>query len=191
MQKSFTVKELADEFGLSVRTLSRDLDELSGLGVPIYSVQGRGADTDCAGADRRRSVSRKARRPPSFACQSLSYFSTLPFGDGAATALHKFYHYLPADTKEQIDRLKDRVMIHSPFRAMSSEILQTLMEAIMVRQVVTISYRSSAGSSQRHIQPIGLYASSGYWYCPAYCFTQEDIRQFRVDRIIAPASMSP
>lgn len=46
MQKSFTVKELADEFGLSVRTLSRDLDELSGLGVPIYSVQGRGADTD-------------------------------------------------------------------------------------------------------------------------------------------------
>ena len=191
MQKSFTVKELADEFGLSVRTLSRDLDELSGLGVPIYPCKAEGRIQIAGSGCRRRSVSRKARRPPSFACQSLSYFSTLPFGDGAATALHKFYHYLPADTKEQIDRLKDRVMIHSPFRAMSSEILQTLMEAIMVRQVVTISYRSSAGSSQRHIQPIGLYASSGYWYCPAYCFTQEDIRQFRVDRIILPASMSP
>lgn len=186
-KKSFTVKELADEFGLSVRTLSRDLDELSGLGVPIYSVQGRGGGYRLLQERMLPPISFTESEATAifFACQSLSYFSTLPFGDGAATALHKFYHYLPADTKEQIDRLKDRVMIHSPFRAMSSEILQTLMQAIMVRQAVTISYRSSAGSSQRHIQPIGLYASSGYWYCPAYCFTQEDIRQFRVDRIIA------
>ncbi|WP_242615246.1 helix-turn-helix transcriptional regulator [Paenibacillus solani] len=172
-KKSFTVRELADEFGLSVRTISRDLDELSGLGVPIYSVQGRGGGY--------RLLQERMLPPISFteseaiaiffACQSLGYFSTLPFGDGAATALHKFYHYLPADIKEQIDRLKDRVMIHSLFRRMSADILQTLMEAVMVRQAVTISYRSSAGSSQRHIQPIGLYASSGYWYCPAYCFT--------------------
>ncbi|GIP05393.1 DeoR family transcriptional regulator [Paenibacillus lautus] len=186
-KKSFTVRELADEFGLSVRTISRDLDELSGLGVPIYSVQGRGGGY--------RLLQERMLPPISFteseaiaiffACQSLSYFSTLPFGEGAATALHKFYHYLPADIKEQIDRLKDRVMIHSPFRPMSADILQTLMQAVMVRQAVTISYRSSAGSSQRHIQPIGLYASSGYWYCPAYCFTQEDIRQFRVDRMTA------
>ncbi|MGG3281696.1 helix-turn-helix transcriptional regulator [Paenibacillus solani] len=186
-KKSFTVRELADEFGLSVRTISRDLDELSGLGVPIYSVQGRGGGY--------RLLQERMLPPISFteseaiaiffACQSLGYFSTLPFGDGAATALHKFYHYLPADIKEQIDRLKDRVMIHSPFRPMSADILQTLMEAVMVRQAVTISYRSSAGSSQRHIQPIGLYASSGYWYCPAYCFTQEDVRQFRVDRMTA------
>ncbi|WP_433941401.1 helix-turn-helix transcriptional regulator [Paenibacillus lautus] len=186
-KKSFTVRELADEFGLSVRTISRDLDELSGLGVPIYSVQGRGGGY--------RLLQERMLPPISFteseaiaiffACQSLSYFSTLPFGEGAATALHKFYHYLPADIKEQIDRLKDRVMIHSPFRPMSADILQTLMQAVMVRQAVTISYRSSAGSSQRHIQPIGLYASSGYWYCPAYCYTKKDIRQFRVDRMTA------
>lgn len=74
-KKSFTVKELADEFGLSVRTLSRDLDELSGLGVPIYSVQGRGADTDCCRSGCcHRSVSRKARRPPSFCVPILKLF---------------------------------------------------------------------------------------------------------------------
>jgi predicted DNA-binding transcriptional regulator YafY len=37
-KKSFTVKELADEFGLSSRTIMRDLQELSELGVPIYSI---------------------------------------------------------------------------------------------------------------------------------------------------------
>ncbi|MGV2806679.1 HTH domain-containing protein, partial [Clostridium perfringens] len=124
-KKTFTVKELADDFGLSVRTLSRDLDELSGLGVPIYSVQGRGGGY--------RLLQERMLPPISFteseaiaiffACQSLSYFSTLPFGDGAATALHKFYRYLPADIKAQIDRLKARGMIHSPFRALSPAIL--------------------------------------------------------------------
>ncbi|MPY18704.1 helix-turn-helix transcriptional regulator [Paenibacillus glucanolyticus] len=186
-KKTFTVKELADEFGLSVRTLSRDLDELSVLGVPIYSVQGRGGGY--------RLLQERMLPPISFteseaiaiffACQSLNDFSSLPFGDGAAAAIHKFYHYLPADIKEQINRLKDRVMIHNSFRPMSANILQTLMQAVMVRQVVTVHYRSSTGSSQRDIQPIGLYASSGYWYCPAYCFTQDDIRQFRVDRMTA------
>lgn len=41
-RKSFTVNELANEFGLSSRTITRDLQELSELGVPLYSVQGRG-----------------------------------------------------------------------------------------------------------------------------------------------------
>ncbi|UUZ87111.1 HTH domain-containing protein [Paenibacillus sp. P26] len=41
-KKKFTVRELADEFGLSPRTITRDLQELSEIGVPIYTVQGRG-----------------------------------------------------------------------------------------------------------------------------------------------------
>ncbi|UUZ92597.1 HTH domain-containing protein [Paenibacillus sp. P25] len=41
-RKKFTVRELADEFGLSPRTITRDLQELSEIGVPIYTVQGRG-----------------------------------------------------------------------------------------------------------------------------------------------------
>ncbi|MFD2663361.1 helix-turn-helix transcriptional regulator [Paenibacillus thailandensis] len=70
---------------------------------------------------------------------------------------------------------------------MSAEVLQTLLQAIMIRSVVAIEYKSSSGVSERNIQPIGLYASSGYWYCPAYCFARGDIRQFRADRILSAA----
>jgi predicted DNA-binding transcriptional regulator YafY len=45
-KKSFTVPELAEEFGLSTRTITRDLQELSALGIPIYSVQGRGGGSN-------------------------------------------------------------------------------------------------------------------------------------------------
>lgn len=184
---SFTVRELADEFGLSTRTITRDLLELSELGVPVYSIQGKGGGY--------RLLQERLLPPISFtegeaiamffACQSMDHYSSLPFGKGADSALQKFYHYLPADIKEQIDRLENRVMFWSPYRWMSAEILQTLLKAIMIGSVVNIEYRSSSGVSERHIQPIGLYASSGYWYCPAYCFTKEDIRQFRADRILS------
>jgi predicted DNA-binding transcriptional regulator YafY len=67
---------------------------------------------------------------------------------------------------------------------MSADVLETLLEAIMGKTVARIRYRSRGGESERDIQPIGLYASSGYWYCPAYCMQRGEIRQFRADRIV-------
>ncbi|MEN1988049.1 helix-turn-helix transcriptional regulator [Paenibacillus hubeiensis] len=186
-KKSFTVKELADEFGRSTRTITRDLQELSELGIPIYSIQGRGGGYKLL-QERMLppiSLSESEAIAMFFACQSLDFFSSLPFGDGAESALHKFYHYLPADIKEQIDRLKGRIMLWSPYRSMAQGILQTLLQAIMVGSVVTLEYNSGSGVGLRNVQPIGLYTSSGYWYCPAYCFHREDIRQFRADRILS------
>ena len=119
-----------------------------------------------------------------FACQSLQYYGSLPFDEGAEAALHKFYHYLPTDVKEQIDRLKNKVAIWSPYRSMSSPCLRTLLQAVMIRSAVTIEYKSSHDISVRDIQPIGLYSSQGYWYCPAYCFSRKAYRLFRGDRIV-------
>lgn len=39
-KRKFTVKELADEFNVSSRTILRDLQELGELGVPLYSEVG-------------------------------------------------------------------------------------------------------------------------------------------------------
>ncbi len=186
-KKSFTVQELADEFGLSTRTIARDLLELSELGVPVYSIQGRGGGY--------KLLQERLLPPITFteseavamfiACQSLRHLSALPFGEGAESALHKFYHYLPAESKTQIDRLKDRVAIWSPHRQVLPECLRTLMQAIMIRSVVAIDYRSVQGVEKRNIQPVGLFENDGFWYCPAYCFLREDYRLFRADRILA------
>lgn len=192
-KKSFTVQELADEFGLSTRTITRDLQELSELGVPIYSIQGRGGGY--------KLLQERILPPIAFseseavamfiACQSLQHFGTLPFDEGATSALHKFYHYLPADVREQIDRLKNNVTIWSPHRFMFPKILRTLLQAIMICCVVTIEYSSSHGLTQRNIQPIGLFARDGYWYCPAYCFQRTvpyGSNPFRLSERIDPLS---
>lgn len=184
-KRSFTVRELADEFGLSPRTITRDLQELSEVGFPIYSVQGRGGGYRLLQERMLPPIAFSENEAVAvfFACQSLQYFGSVPFDESAASAIHKFYHYLPADAKEQIDRLRNRVVIWNPHRTMSADFLQTLLQAIMNDSVVTIAYKSGDGVTQRDIQPIGLYASEGYWYCPAYCFLRQTYRLFRADRI--------
>jgi len=184
-KKAFTVRELADEFGLSVRTAARDLRELSELGVPVYSVQGRGGGY--------RLLRERLLPPIAFteneavamfvAGQSLGHLGALPFEEGTEAALRKFYHYMPEDVRGRIDRLKDRVAIWSPRRDMSPDVLKTLLQGIMAKSAVSIAYESSGGAKPRDIQPIGLFESDGYWYCPAYCFRAQAYRLFRADRI--------
>lgn len=188
-KKHFTVPELAYEFGLSTRTITRDLQELSVLGFPIYSVQGRGGGYRLLQERMLPPISFTESEAVAmfFACESLQFFGSLPFEDGAVTALNKFYHYLPADVKEQIDRLRSKVVIWNPNRSMSKDCLETLLQAVMKHCAVTIEYTSSHGITRRDIQPVGIYAAHGYWYCPAYCFERKDYRLFRADRIRSAA----
>ncbi len=41
-KKSVTAQELAERFEVSTRTIYRDIELLSGAGIPIYTVQGKG-----------------------------------------------------------------------------------------------------------------------------------------------------
>ncbi|WP_248924972.1 helix-turn-helix transcriptional regulator [Paenibacillus hamazuiensis] len=184
-KKAVTVRELADEFGLSPRTITRDLQELSEVGFSIYAVQGRGGGYRLLHERMLPPIafSESEAAAVFFACQSLQYFGSVPFDESAASVIHKFYHYLPADVKEQIDRLRNKVVIWNPYRAMSSSCLQTLLHAIMNKRAVTIAYKSNEGLTERDIQPVGLCASEGYWYCPAFCFLRQTYRLFRADRI--------
>ena len=39
-KKTVTAKELAERFNVSVRTIYRDVDDLSCSGIPVYTIQG-------------------------------------------------------------------------------------------------------------------------------------------------------
>lgn len=40
-KKQFTIKELSDEFNVSTRTISRDLNELCSFGIPFIQKEDR------------------------------------------------------------------------------------------------------------------------------------------------------
>jgi len=184
-KRKFTVKELAREFGVSPRTIFRDLQELSELGVPLYSEVGP------HGGYR---VLKERMLPPIafteeeavamfFAVHALRHYSSLPFEAESSSALSKFYSYLPEDVRDRIDQMKNRVDFVTPPRQAESPYLSVLLDAAVHQKVLFIEYEALNGKSSREIQPIGIYANNGLWYCPAYCFLRGDFRVFRCDRI--------
>jgi predicted DNA-binding transcriptional regulator YafY len=65
-----TASDLARELEVSERTVLRDLDELSGAGVPVYATRGRGGGFQLIDGYRSElapptSAADRARRPPS------------------------------------------------------------------------------------------------------------------------------
>lgn len=194
-KRKFTVKELAEEYGVSTRTILRDLQELGELGVPLYSEVGPHGGY--------RLLNERLLPPIAFtedeavavffASHALRHYSHLPFEAEASSALEKFYHNMPADIRERIDRLRDRVDFVTPARSSEFPYLQLLLDGALNGQVIRIEYASSGGTSSRCIQPVGIYASSGLWYCPAYCFLRGELRLFRCDRIrrAEPAGSEP
>ncbi|WP_152655583.1 YafY family protein [Oceanobacillus sp. CFH 90083] len=184
-KRKFTARELAEEFNVSYRTILRDLDELSELGVPLYSE---------VGADGGYYVLNERMLPPVllkeseaialyFAFQSLQFVGSLPFETEIGYVLKKLYSYLPSDAKLRIDTMKDRIVFWNPRRVQTANELDVLLHAAVDQSTVVIQYDSQKEIKERTIQPIGLYSHNGFWYCPAYCFLRKDIRLFRADRI--------
>jgi len=183
-KRKFTVRELAEEFGVSTRTMLRDLQELSELGVPLYSE---------VGPHGGYQVLRERILPPIafteeeavamfFAVYALRHYSSLPFETQTASALDKFYLHMSSDVRDRIDQMKNRVDFVAPTRQQESPYLSILLEAAVEQKVLLIEYESGK-DALRKIQPIGIYASNGLWFCPAYCFLRKEFRIFRCDRI--------
>lgn len=194
-KRKFTVGELAREFGVSRRTILRDLQELGELGVPLYSE---------VGPHGGYQVLRERLLPPIafteeeavsifFAVHALRHYSSLPFETESSAALKKFYAFMPEDVRERIDQMKNRVDFITPMRSAPAPFLSVLLNAAVRQQVLHIRYESREKSSDRDIQPIGIFTRNGLWYCTAYCRLSEGMRVFRCDRIqsASPSEAEP
>ncbi|MFE5317733.1 helix-turn-helix transcriptional regulator [Paenibacillus sp. NPDC056579] len=184
-KRKFTVKELAQEFGVSTRTMLRDLQELSELGVPLYSEVGPHGGYQVL---KERilppiAFSEEEAAAMFFAVYALRHYSSLPFESESASALDKFYLHMSGDVRDRIDQMKNRVDFVTPTRQQESPYLSILLEAAVQQKVLRIEYGSQGEEACRSIQPIGIYANNGLWFCPAYCFLRRGFRIFRCDRM--------
>jgi predicted DNA-binding transcriptional regulator YafY len=90
---------------------------------------------------------------------------------------------MPKDVRNCIDQMKNRMDFVTPTRLSASPHLPFLLDAAIHQKVILIDYESKSGRTSREIQPVGIYANGGFWYCPAYCFRCKGFRVFRCDRI--------
>jgi predicted DNA-binding transcriptional regulator YafY len=184
-KKRFTVKELAQEFGVSKRTILRDLQELSLMGVPLYSEVGPHGGYQVLNERILPPIAFSEDEAISifFAIHALRHYISLPFDAEYESIKKKFYFNLSGDIRDTIDRMKNRVDFVSVHQQEKIPFLKQLLDASIQQKVIIISYENNGQTSSRKIQPIGIYAKEGKWYCPSYSFSREDYRVFRCDRI--------
>ncbi|ALS28794.1 DNA-binding protein [Paenibacillus sp. 32O-W] len=183
-QRPETAQRLADKFEVSKRTILRDMQALSEMGIPLY------ATTGPAGGFR---LMEGFRLPPLqldsqealtvlFALRSVTKMADTPFRQARWTVADKIRAILPEQTLKQIEPMLERVELEVPERKVKTPHLSALLEHAAESRWVRVLYRSENHRRWLQLLPRRIYAAHGFWYCEAYSVAQEEQRTFRVDR---------
>ncbi|PPL01441.1 helix-turn-helix transcriptional regulator [Parapedobacter indicus] len=182
-------QELADRFGVSLRTIYRDIRSLEQAGVPIFGEAGSGY-----------SIVDGYRLPPvlftkeealSFvgAQKLMGKFMDRKLQEHYEAALYKIKAVLRMTEKDWLTNIESKIVMAKPgyeiFNANVPHALSTLFESIAQRIKVALSYKGLRDELPQHrvIEPVGMFHEMNYWYIYAYCHARKAYRQFRADRI--------
>ena len=185
-------EELAEHYGISLRTVYRDISALGEAGVPVVGEAGVGY-----------SLVKGYHLPPVMltAEEASALFTggelAKKFTDGSLNAavdgaLAKLRAILPADRKDHMEHLaRGTVIATAPGGSGGSTAeagppcLAAVQQAVARRRVLAMAYRGRERPEEtaREVEPLGVVFYGGNWYLVAWCRLRKDLRHFRVDRI--------
>ena len=176
-----TAERLASEFGVSVRTIKRDLDSLESSGTPIWSRPGPGGGYGLAqGSMPPISLS------PAQAVSLLAAVSAAPdapYADLALVEVRKILDVLDPLTREHVQQLANRVWVDRP-TSPPKRVRSVIEQGMTDQRVLRIEYISGEGTTTlREVEPILFGSTTGRWYLMGWCQLRDAIRWFRLDRI--------
>ena len=174
-----TAPELAKKFEVSVRTIYRDIDMLSGAGIPVYTTTGHGGGIHLFDnfVLKKSLLSEQEMQDILIGVQSLSAVQ-YPDTDGVMSKLKATFQITESDWIE-IDFSRWGSIVEK-----EKQYFEMLKRSILGRQEIQFLYYNSLGEvSQRRCQPLKMVYKDKAWYLYAYCLKRNDYRLFRISRI--------
>lgn len=176
-KKSMTARELATHFGVSSRTIYRDVELLSSAGIPIYMSKGKGGGISL-----------------------LSDFvlNKAVLTDGEKSDILSALHAVEAVSLEQTNTAVQKLSslfgntnvdwVEVDFSGWANadeeaKRFSLLKSAILRKKKVAFDYHSSEGSTQRTAEPMKLCFKGQSWYLYAFCTVRQDYRFFKLRRM--------
>lgn len=174
-----TAPELAERFEVSVRTIYRDIDALSGAGIPVYAEAGRNGGIRLMHdfVLDQAVLSQEEKQEILAALQSINIVRNI----GESQTLQKLsaLFAVPTDNWLEVDFSR---WGNQGFDKEKFELLKT---AVIRRRHVRIRYAGSDGTVwERTVQPYKLVYKSKAWYLRAFCTEKQDMRTFKLNRIL-------
>lgn len=185
-----TAARLAEETGVSERTLYRDIEALRAGGALIDGAAGLGYTL----------VEDPALPPQMFTrleveALVLGLGEVRHMGDGALAkaaeqAMAKITATLPERVQRQAIHAASRSIRFNP-RPTTPAHISLLREATWEEREVTLRYRDMNGSeTERRIWPLSIVYFDNALMCMAWCLLRQDYRRFHLDRMEAVALSS-
>ncbi len=191
-----TTEDLAQELGVSVRSIFRDLAQLRDRGYPIEADRGRGGGV-------RLHASWGLGRVLLSTEEALGSLLTLAvcdklnfpmFESELARARKKIVDAFPNFERRKIAPLRERIFVGPPASRAVRESWQEPERAVMRRlqvafvqdRVVRVEYVKQGGEhSLRRVEPHAVSINWPAWYLLAYDHLRGEARTFRCDRFVS------
>lgn len=175
-------RDLAEQLGVSLRTLYRDIETLVASGIPIEGERGVGYILREPIFLPPLNLSHIELEALQFGMELAKRSSDTELNVAANSLLQKIDAVLPAN--QQGNNRRWPMSVYSDNLAADVQHLPILREAIANRRKVDLQYSSLAGfASQRVIWPLQVEFWGQVWTCTAWCEARDDFRVFRVDHI--------
>jgi predicted DNA-binding transcriptional regulator YafY len=194
---SASMSELAEELGVSVRTVRRDVATLRMRGLDIEGDRGHGGGVRFA---------RFAPLPPLqldegqavalwLSVQMARRVTGLPFSRGGNAGVNKVLAGLPSERRRGLRQLCERIVVGDPcssrLRASAGEscpgLLEVFERCFTEGVCMAFQYRDREGVvTQRRAEPHGIFVSPPIWYVLSVDIDKQVPRMFRMDRIANP-----
>lgn len=162
---------LAGLLEVSVRTVYRDIDQLSASGVPVWGEPGRGGGYQLREGWRTQLTGLTVPEARAIFLAGLpGPAAELGLGEAMATAQLKLLAALPSDWQADAQQVASRFHLDPIdwFRsAAPPPQLQAVAEAVWDTRQLAMRYESWEGVRERRVEPLGLVLKAGTWYMAA------------------------
>lgn len=182
---------LAAELEVSVRTVYRDVDQLSASGVPIYAETGRHGGFQLLEGWRTRLTGLTTGEAQALFLSGLpGPADQLGLGDEVASAELKLLATLPEDWRLEAQRVSSRFHLDPAgwFQpGAAGSFLRQVARAVWGQKRIVIRYEGWKQVSEPVLEPLGLVLKGGIWYVVA--LRERKPRTYRLSSILSLIEM--
>ena len=178
-RQTVTAKELAKRFGVSTRTIYRDVDALSSAGVPIYTDKGKGGGISLLEEyTLNKTLLSKSESEGLILALKAMGATDYPEADALLEKIGSVFKSNIAHDWIEVD-----------FESWSSKVNEDnkfgkIRDAIINCLVINFDYVNGTGvKTNRDANPVKLMFNAYTWYLIAYCHNRNEHRMFRLSRI--------
>ena len=184
-----TAETLAAEFEVSVRTIYRDIDQLSAAGAPVYADRGRSGGFQLMDGYRTRLTGLTDAEAETLFLGGLSGPAAQMGFSGAVTTMQlKLLAALPPERQAAAERLAGRFHLDPVGWYQTTdeaERLPAIAQAVWNSRRISVRYESWKGEVARELEPLGLILKAGLWYLAARAVEgRREPRTYRVSNIL-------